>query len=82
MASSLPVNLQPLLQAAVNAARAAGQVMRQNLRAAKKINAETSHDIKLELDVRCQELIRKKLHRAFPRIALLGEEGSSGADDY
>jgi myo-inositol-1(or 4)-monophosphatase len=74
------VNLQPLQQAAVGAARAAGRVMRQNLRAPKKVNAETSHDIKLELDVRCQELIRRRLHRAFPQIALLGEEGSSGAD--
>jgi myo-inositol-1(or 4)-monophosphatase len=68
-------------QAAIKAARAAGQLMRQNLRAPKKVNSETSHDIKLELDVRCQELIRKKLHRAFPQIALLGEEGSSGADN-
>jgi myo-inositol-1(or 4)-monophosphatase len=73
------VNLKPLQQAAVKAAQAAGELMRQNLRAPKKVNAETSHDIKLELDVRCQELIRAKLHRAFPQIALLGEEGSSGA---
>ncbi len=52
--------------------------MRQNLRALKKINAESSHDIKLELDVRCQRLIERKLHRAFPKIAFLGEEEVSG----
>ena len=52
--------------------------MRENLRAEKKANEITSHDIKLELDVRCQKLIEKKLHAAFPKIALLGEEGDSG----
>ena len=55
--------------------------MGKNLKVPKKINVETSHDIKLELDVRCQELIRRKLHRAFPEISLLGEEGISGATD-
>ena len=62
----------------VEAARAAGAVMRKNLNAEKKANEITSHDIKLELDVRCQKLIEKKLHAAFPKIALLGEEGDSG----
>ncbi len=55
--------------------------MRRNLRLAKKVNAETSHDIKLELDVRCQRLIEKRLHTAFPEVALLGEEGTAGAED-
>jgi myo-inositol-1(or 4)-monophosphatase len=53
--------------------------MRKNLREAKVVNAKTSHDIKLELDVRCQKLIEKILRSAFPNIALLGEEGDSGA---
>ena len=53
--------------------------MRHNLRATKKINAKTSHDIKLELDVLCQKLIEKILRDAFPKISLLGEEGDSGS---
>lgn len=53
--------------------------MRQNLRASKKVNAATSHDIKLELDVRCQQLIEKHLRKTFPKISLLGEEGDSGS---
>ena len=53
--------------------------MRKNLRETKVVNAKTSHDIKLELDVRCQKLIEKILRSAFPKIALLGEEGDSGA---
>ena len=69
------------LATAITAARAAGAVMRKNLRAVKKANEVTSHDIKLELDVRCQKLIEKKLHAAFPEISFLGEEGDSGAAD-
>lgn len=71
--------LRKALTAAVRAAHAAGRLMRQNLRASKKVNAKTSHDIKLELDVRCQNLIERILRKAFPRISLLGEEGDSGA---
>ena len=41
--------LRKALVAAVRAAHAAGKLMRQNLRATKKVNAKTSHDIKLEL---------------------------------
>ncbi len=70
--------LRKALAAAVKAARTAGALMRRNLRAVKRVNEQTSHDIKLELDVRCQKLIEKMLHRAFPKIALLGEEGDSG----
>jgi len=69
------------LASAVAAARAAGRLIRQNLRAAKVVNEMTAHDIKLELDVRCQKLIERKLHAAFSEIALLGEEGDSGAAD-
>lgn len=67
------------LAAAVDAARAAGGLMRANLRETKIVNLSTQHDIKLELDVRAQKLIGKKLSAAFPKIALLGEEGEAGA---
>ena len=66
---------------AVKAARAAGELMRQNLHAVKMVNAATSHDIKLELDVRCQQLIEKSLCEDFPQVALLGEEGVAGHAD-
>jgi myo-inositol-1(or 4)-monophosphatase len=75
------VNLNKALSASVDAAKAAGAIMRKNLREEKKVNEITSHDIKLELDVRCQKLIEKKLHAAFPEISFLGEEGDSGAAD-
>jgi myo-inositol-1(or 4)-monophosphatase len=69
------------LTCAVQAARAAGKLMRENLRAVKKINSATQHDIKLELDVRCQQRIAQMLRATFPQIALLGEEGVSGDPD-
>ena len=73
-----PSELKQALASAVKAARAAGKLMRQNLRASKKINSKTQHDIKLELDVRCQEVIEKILASDFPHVAVLGEEGISG----
>src|SRR5438093_400952 len=68
----------PALQAAVAAARAAGELIRRNLRATKKINAASQHDIKLELDVRCQNRIEQILRRAYPSVPILGEEGIAG----
>src|SRR5215510_9402831 len=66
------------LAAAVVAARAAGKMMRDNLRSTKKINEATQHDIKLELDVRCQKRIERELRRVFPEVSILGEEGVLG----
>ncbi len=70
--------LKRALNVAVHAARAAGKLMRQNLHQAKTVKLATSHDIKLELDVQCQKLIERMLRAAFPKIALLGEEGDTG----
>ncbi len=72
------INLKQAETTAVRAARAAGELMRRNLRSTKKINSATQHDIKLELDVRCQKLIERKLRAAYPQIAILGEEGVLG----
>jgi myo-inositol-1(or 4)-monophosphatase len=72
------VEQQRALKVATLAARQAGRLMRENLAVIKRINETTSHDIKLELDVLCQDLIDRLCHRHFPEIALLGEEGDSG----
>ena len=71
-------DMKAALAAAVRASQAAGKVMRDNLRAKKIVNLATAHDIKLELDVRCQKLIEGVLRKSFPKIPLLGEEGDSG----
>ncbi|MBC8002380.1 MAG: inositol monophosphatase [Opitutaceae bacterium] len=70
--------LRRALKSSVAAARAAGALMSKNLGSTKKVNEETQHDIKLELDVRCQKLIEKRLHHDFPAVAVLGEEGVAG----
>jgi len=72
------MRVKDALQSAISAARAAGEIMRRNLRAPKKINEATQHDIKLELDVRCQKTIERALRKKFPQVAVLGEEGISG----
>ena len=73
-----PRALKRALTTATQAARTAGKLMRQNLSRPKRINESTQHDIKLELDVRCQKLIERALQREFPTIAILGEEGIFG----
>lgn len=67
--------LNAALKAATDAARAAGSLMRSNLHRTKKVNATALHDIKLDLDVRCQKLITRSLAKSLPDIPVLGEEG-------
>jgi len=69
---------QRAVQVAVAAARSAGGLMRRSAGAPKRIHAATRHDIKLELDVRCQKLIERRLLTAFPSSAVWGEEGAAG----
>ena len=73
-----PVSTKSALALASKAARAAGKVMHANWHQPKRVNSAEAHDIKLELDVRCQKLIEEIFFAAFPQIALLGEEGCSG----
>jgi myo-inositol-1(or 4)-monophosphatase len=74
----MTVNLSAAQKTAIKAARAAGKVMRDNWYAPKKVNVSEAHDIKLELDVRCQALIEKILAADFPDVPVLGEEGCTG----
>jgi len=72
------IDSKQALKTAVAAATAAGRIMQQNFRAPKKINSATQHDIKLELDVRCQKRIERLLLASWPVIPILGEEGIVG----
>jgi myo-inositol-1(or 4)-monophosphatase len=72
------VSTKSAVAIAIKAARAAGKIMRDNWHLPKRVNSSEAHDIKLELDVRCQKLIEKIFFDAFPQISLLGEEGCSG----
>jgi myo-inositol-1(or 4)-monophosphatase len=66
------------LDAAENAARGAGKLLRENFRRQQQVNAVAAHDLKLEIDVHAQELITKLLLKEFPGHAIYGEEGIAG----
>ena len=66
------------LDAAENAARAAGKLLRENFQRRQRVRSMAAHDIKLEIDVQAQELIGKLLLEEFPAHALYGEEGIVG----
>ena len=66
------------LDAAENAARAAGKLLRENFQRQLRVKSMAAHDIKLEIDVQAQELIGKLLLEEFPAHALYGEEGIGG----
>src|SRR5215471_20645558 len=70
--------MKQYLDAAENAARAAGKLLRENFQQRQRVKAVAAHDIKLEIDVQAQELIGKLLLEQFPAHALYGEEGIVG----
>src|SRR6476469_9167656 len=66
------------LDAAENAAGAAGKLLRENFQRQQRVKAFAAHDIKLQIDIEAQELISKLLLDEFPTHALYGEEGIVG----
>ena len=65
-------------EAAEEAARAAGQLLRANFHRPLRVNSSEAHDIKLAIDVESQDLITRLLLDQFPQHALYGEEGVVG----
>lgn len=70
--------MSSLLSVAIEAAHAAGKLQREGFGSELVVNELLQHDIKLDLDVRCQELISEIILRNFPDHAVLGEEGDAG----
>ncbi len=70
--------MSPELNIAVSAARAAGVLLRENFETDLEVDEMHSHDIKLALDVKSQELITELILDAFPDHAIYGEEGIAG----
>jgi myo-inositol-1(or 4)-monophosphatase len=66
------------LKTAIEAARAASVLLRDNFGKTPDVNTFEAHDIKLELDVRSQELITGIILHRFPDHAIYGEEGIAG----
>src|SRR6476659_620123 len=74
--------MKPYLDAAENAARAAGKLLRENFQQRQRVKTFAAHDIKLEIDVRAQELIRKLLLEEFTELALYGEKRNAAKNFY
>jgi myo-inositol-1(or 4)-monophosphatase len=70
--------MSSLLNVATKAALAAGKLQREHFGSDLTVNELLKHDIKLDLDVRSQELIARILLEAFPDDCIRGEEGDSG----
>lgn len=67
--------MKELLATATEAAHAAGKLITENFGSELTVNEMQRHDIKLELDVRSQQLITDMILARFPDHAILGEEG-------
>jgi myo-inositol-1(or 4)-monophosphatase len=63
-------------QAAVEAARAAGQILLRQLGRARGIRFKSAKDPVTTADVAAERCIRCRLRRRFPKIGYLGEEGT------
>ncbi|MCC7519484.1 MAG: inositol monophosphatase [Verrucomicrobiae bacterium] len=70
-----------MLDTAIQIAREAGCLLAGHFGGELKVNAAEKHDVKLELDVRCQRLIEERLAAAFPAHSIVGEEESRGRPD-
>lgn len=66
--------MSDMLKVAIDAARRAGELQRDGLRRPIEVKKVLRHDIKLAMDVACEEAIRAMIVAAFPNHAILGEE--------
>jgi len=66
------------LDAAARTALAAGELLSRHFGSVLEVNEFAAHDIKLDLDVRTQELITGQLLACYPDHAIYGEEGIAG----
>jgi myo-inositol-1(or 4)-monophosphatase len=66
-----------MIYAAITAAQAAGEKLRHFFGQALDVTEQFAHDIKLQADKDCQDLIYKILLGHFPKTRCIGEEGDS-----
>jgi myo-inositol-1(or 4)-monophosphatase len=74
-----PLSPEALLSCAVEAVRSAGAyALKQRHRRTETV-AVSPHDVKLRLDIECQELAEAVIRNRYPRHAFLGEEDGATA---
>ena len=67
------------LEAAEEAARVAGEILLGEYPQLQNVREVTRHDVKLDVDVRCEEAIQQVIRRHFPRHGFLAEESGDRA---
>jgi myo-inositol-1(or 4)-monophosphatase len=67
-----------MLETAIEAASAAGKLLRKNFGSTLNVNLATQHDIKLEIDEQAQAVITRVILADFPDHCILGEEAVTG----
>lgn len=67
-----------MLDTALEAAEAAGKLLRKNFGSTLNVNQATQHDIKLEIDEQSQQLITRIILADYPDHCILGEEAITG----
>lgn len=66
-----------MIKTALAAAEAAGKLIRESFGHELKVTEHFAHDIKIELDKKCQDLIYDIILKAHPDHVCIGEEGDS-----
>jgi len=67
-----------MLETAIEAAAAAGLLLKKNFGSPLDVNVASHHDIKLALDEQAQEIITRVILADFPDHCILGEEAITG----
>ena len=70
------MKLRSEARAAIEAAEAAGRILMRRLGRAQKVRRKGPKDLVTAADVASEQCIRQMLHRRFPDIGFLGEEGT------
>ncbi len=74
-------NLDAFSACAVNAAKLGGRHALDNIHRRNEIARDLKHDLKLALDLECQDKIVDHIRCCFPDHSILGEEGNHMQDD-
>ena len=69
--------MSSFLETAIQAAKSAGDLLKEHYYKDKEVDSYEQYDIKLELDVMSQNLISEVILTDFPDHSIIGEEGDS-----
>ncbi|MFL2859182.1 MAG: inositol monophosphatase family protein [Pontiellaceae bacterium] len=71
------IKIEALLNIAINATKQAGMHALNERHRSKDTVSTEAHDVKLVLDIECQEIAEKIILENYPEHTIIGEEGSS-----